>query len=802
MLKNYLLVAWRQISRNKLFSGLNIFGLATSMSVCLLLILIVEDQYSYDTFHTNGDHIYRVISAKSEGAIVPQKARLATTAMSLAEPLSSDYNFIERATLLVPVEGFFKKDGIELPGTDGGLVVEQDFLNIFSFGWLQGDAVTALTQPRSVILTQETAEKFFPGQNPVGEELIVDVMGSFTVTGVIPDPPMRSHIQFDYLLSYATIETLNPDLREAISIYDMDDVYRGLVYVQLSDDASAARLDQALVSQAQSYSQRDGESHYVFESQALRDVVPSRDLGNEIGVGTPRMVLYFLLALGLIIIVTACFNYTNLSIARSLKRAREIGIRKVNGARKRDIALQFMSEAVLISLFALVVAIGLLELLIPAFYQLDPFVSSVFLLERSLGIYGLFFIFSLVVGIVAGLLPSLNIARFQPIQALGQLQHIKLFSQFGLRKLLVTIQFALSLIFILMVIIVLQQQKYVLHADLGLKTENMLVVRMNSLEYDLLVPELAKLPEVELISGSDQVLLTGQNAKVMAAYHEGADSLQLAYNHVSGNYCENLEIELLAGQSFPENGNTQREQFVIINEQASKRMGFATPQTAIGQSITIDTLALSIIGVTEDFHHDNIWFEPIQPFAFRQKTGSFRNANIQLSDNYSSETFTEIKEIWNRLSPDQPIFSFLVSDRIYHMTKFFRMGSQIIGFIGLLTIVISCLGLLGMVIYATESRIKEVGIRKVLGASPADIIWKLSKSFLFLLGVAVLIGLPITLIVANLWLQNFFLRIQIGIGIPLLGIAFLLSLGMLTVLSQTYLAARRNPVERDRKSVV
>lgn len=797
MYQNYLRIALRQLWRHKQFSALNIFGLASSMAVCLLVILVFEDQYGYDKFHTNSDHIYRVVSTTSYEDPLPPQPQLATTALSLAQPLEEDYDFIDKTTPIIHQIGFFKRNNQLLPGTDhGGFFVEEDFLSIFSFDWQSGNEEEALVNPRSIVLSETTAQKFFPDEDPLGQTLLVDILGDFTVTGIISDPPQRSHIQFDYLLSYTSLAALDEQTLLAIGLDDLDNVYRGLVYTQLADGATVDQLERVLAQLSQEYTQRIAGQQYRFTAQSLEDVMPSLDLGNEIGVGTPRIVLRFLLALAALLMLTACFNYTNLTVARSLKRAREIGIRKVSGARRRDIAFQFLSEAVLVALLALGIAIILLELLIPAFYQLDPFVTTVFKVEHSPRAYAWFLLLSIGVGLLAGLLPSINISGFKPLDAMGNLKNVKLFSRVGLRKVLVSTQFTLSFIFILTVIIVLQQQKHILNADLGLAIEDRWSVVLHEHDYQLFAQQIQGLPEVEMVSGSQLVLLTGSTAEATAAYNGGEDSLELSYNRVSANYIDNHDLQLVAGQGFQETGEGSEENFVLLNETAIERMGFASPQQAIGQSITVDTVALSIVGIVKDFHHDNIWFEPIKPFALRQiGETNFSNATIKLKTGYDAAVLATINDKWDQLYPDQPMHSYFVADRVYHMSKFFRMGSRIIGFVGLLTIVISILGLLGMVIYAIEGRIKEVGIRKVLGASISHIIWKLSSSSLLLLTIAIVIGLPITLFAANAWLQNFHLRIEISWWIPMLGIAIMLVLGGITILSQTYLAAQRNPVE-------
>lgn len=794
MFNNYLKIAFRQLHKHKLFSALNIFGLATSMSVCMLVIMALRDQYGYDKFHKNGDRIYRVISDKAEKNMPLKTAHYATAPLSLLDPLKENYPFIEQATHVVQLGGDFKINGKTYPSEGRGFAVEQAFLEVFSFGWVAGEQATALTQPRSIVLTETTAKRLFPESEALGTTVQLAELGDFLITGIIPDPPHRSHIRFDFLMSYPSISSFTKAEQEKVGIHGFDEIWRGHTYLLLAKKANRAMLDQALAEQALAYSDRNEKENFLFESQALGDVMPSRDLSNEIGTGTPHIVLYFLLALGLIIILSACFNYMNLSVARSIKRAKEIGVRKVIGARKQDIVLQFLGEAMLISLLAFGVAVCLLEFLIPAFFALDPFVSTIFVLDKSWSNYLIFFGFSLLVGVVAGLFPAFNISAYEPLQAIQQLTNIKLFSRIGIRKALITVQFALSLVFILAVIIVLKQQNHVLKADLGQNIKGVLNVRLQGTDYDVFSQKVSQIKGVEAVSFSSVVMLTGENNDEMAYFNNQQDSMQLFQNYISRNFLDNMGMELVAGKNFPDNANSQGEQFIILNETAVKRMGYALPSEAVGQPIKVDTTSLVVIGVAKDFHHDNIWFSPIQPFGLRSKNSAAYNANIRLSANHTQETVAAIHKVWDEISPDVSWTAFFLDERVYFMSKFFRMGSSIIGFVGFLTIIIACLGLLGMVIYTVEGKVKEVGIRKVLGASEGNIVWQLSKGFLLLLGISIAIAVPITLFVANLWLNNFLLRITVSPWIIGSGIGILLLLGLATVVSQTFWAARTNPV--------
>ena len=795
MIRNYLKTGFRNLWNHRLFSALNIFGLAVSMSVCMLVILVLRDQYGYDLFHENGDRIFRVISDKAEKNIPLKRAAFATAPMSLAEPLLEQYPFIEQATHVVSFSDDILINGKTYTSDEESYAVDQAFLDMFSFGWIAGDQQSALMNPRSVVLTASAAKRLFQQPEPLGAPLELRRYGVFSVTGIILVPPHRSHIRFDCLFSYSSIPAFSEEQRTGAGINGYDELWRGMVYLLLSNKNDLPLLDKALAEQSAAYTVRDKKEHFLFESQAFGDIMPSGSLMNEIGTGTPVIILNFLVVLGLIIIVSACFNYMNLSLARSIKRAKEIGVRKVIGAGKRDIVLQFLGEALMISLFAFVVAVSLLELLIPAFFGLDPFIGTIFKLDRSISNYAVLFGFSLLVGLAAGLLPALHISRFQALQAIQRLANIKVFSRVLLRKALITVQFAFSLIFILVVLIVQKQQKHVLSADLGLNFEDVLYVRMQGLDYNLFAQKVSQIKGVEEVSYSNVVMLTGDLSTSRAYYHDRADSMEVHQAFVSPNYISNMQIKLLAGQSFPKENPSQGEQFVILNETAARRLGFSNPEEALGQSLVMDGSPLSVIGVTRDFHYDNIWFSPGQPFVLRSNPLSAFNACVRLSGIQTAETVAAIHNAWEELAPGTPCIARFSDEQVYFLAKFFRMGSRIIGFVGFLTILISCMGLLGMVVYTVEGKVKEVGIRKVLGAGAGDVMWHLSKGFVWLLGISIVIAVPVTMLAANLWLDFFPLRTTVGPTLIGAGIAILLVLGILTVLSQTFYAALANPVK-------
>lgn len=802
MLRNYLKISLRQLWRQKLFTGLNIFGLATSMSICLLLIMILVDQYSMDQFHVDKDRVYRVLSDRgfNDQASIP---RMASSPIPIAEELEKNYSWIDQTSLLVETytqDLKYQEDPLPMEG----LFVEPAFLQMFSFGWLAGDQASSLLEPQSVVLTEETAQRLLGEEDPMGKMLSLGEWGEFMVKGVIPTPPRRSHIQFEFLVSASTLERLEKEelLRERLTRWA--NVYASYVYFSVKHGTPQSLIDEALARISQEQSQADQNYDYTFQAQAFDDIAPgnSQVNSNELGQVVPRFMLYALMGMGILIMLSACFNYANLSIARALKRSKEVGVRKVLGAKRGAIVSQFLMESVLIALFALVIAAVLLELLIPAFYGLDPHVSQIFYLKKTPWIYLLFIGFSVFVGVIAGILPALHLSAFQPVQVLRKLSNTQLFSHVFMRKALIVVQFCLSLFFVITTLTLLRQHKQLQETELGFETDNILNVELQEVDYEIFVNEVAKIPEVEEISGSYLVPAMGRNVADYFWIGDRPDSVSMSFNTVTQNYLSNMNMALVAGENFPKTSPKEGERYLLLNETAVKRFQLGTPQEAIGKQMFARSgsenkkVPLTILGVTRDFYGLGA-LNPINPYGLLMNHERVRQANIRVSGNNIPVLLEALKKTWKALDPQHAIEYEFFDEQVAYAFQQFTLIAQIVGLCGGLAIIIAALGLLGMVTYAVEGRVKEIGIRKTLGASERNLVWKLSQGFFLLLGIACVLAIPFSLFINQLLLQEVAAatRINPGIGIVLTAVAMIFGLGLLTVVSQTYIAAKLNPAE-------
>ncbi len=501
MFKNYFKTAIRSLLRHRFFSAINVFGLAVAMALSMVIIMLVADQMMYDRYNTKRDRIYRInsIPMRENGAT---NSETATTTLPLRDELLDKYTGIEKAVRIV--RGFGNmwleiEQNVNIPVA--GYYVDPEVLDVFEYELEHGDKRTALVEPYSVVLTKKTAKKLFRQENPVGESFKVGDEGPYKVTGVLKETSHKSHIVFDALASISTVKKLKNANRDRGK--DLDNWFQytaGWVYVLLEKGKAAADIQPHLEKiQKDHYTKLtnpDTQSRIKYVPQKLMSITPGPFINNPIGPFLPWIFVYFFIGLAGVVMLTSCFNFTNLSIARSLTRAREIGVRKVTGARRWQIFTQFLSESVIVSLFALIVAVVLLVCIKPLMLHLSFARLMKWDLEANYFVYAVFVVFALVVGIIAGLFPALVMSGFQPVKVLKGITNVKLFSRMGLRKSLLVTQFTFSLIFILSVIVVFKQLQLFLRADHGFNMDKKIVVSLSNTSPEALKNELLKYKKI------------------------------------------------------------------------------------------------------------------------------------------------------------------------------------------------------------------------------------------------------------------------------------------------------------------
>jgi len=783
MYRNYFKVAYRSLAKQKSFSIINVVGLALGMSVGLLAVAAFIDMYSVDDFHANKDRIYRVLSHTQE----PTEHWA-----SVPEPMGAElanYQAVDQVVRVnTDLKGVVETKVDEIPIF--GYYVDKNFFEVFGFSLAQGDIRTALNDPFSLVITEKTSEKFFHGKNPIGESFEIGGKGVFKITGVLKKSP-RSHFLFEALASYSTIPLTEPS---AATGY-WQDVTASHVYLRLKNGATSDQLDESLVSlSARVYKDVEAKNRATFNLQSLNAIPFGYDYNNETGIiwGWPVMLLFF--AIAFMILTPACFNYANLAISRALKRSKEIGIRKVVGGQKSHIFLQFLLEALLITLVSLGGAIVLFMLARDEFLAMIVYGRESFSLQLDWLTIGAFIGFALLTGGIAGVAPALYFSRLSPLATLRASTTPSRLKKFNLRKVLTVGQFAISLFFIMGVAIIMKQYKFALNYNFGFDQENVLDVQLSGVDYQQLASEFRKIPAIQNLSFSSHIAGTHTAMRSYVLLPKINDSTAVFEMYVDTEYIPNLDIKLIAGQNFPD-VNSQEESFIIVNERFLKQFQIDTPLDAIDKEFIVDGKLLRIRGVVEDFNFMALR-EDIEPFYFRNNPERYGYVNLKILTNDITQTLSKIETAWLAVAEEKRFNASFMQDEMEEALISFQSIIKIFGGLGLLAIVISCLGLLGMVVFTVENKIKEVGVKKIMGASVFQLVMTLSADFMKLLLYASIVTVPI----AYLMFDKLFLRMQhfrANIGAIEIGLSILVlfTIGLATVMSQTLSAAQKNPVD-------
>ncbi len=798
MIKNYFKIAFRNLLRHRSVSFINIFGLAVGMTCCLLIMLYVKDEISYDRYHKNADHIYRVVKdfINDDGTKLPD----ATTPPALAMAMQKEIPEVESVTRVFPGWGrkylfqYADKRFLE----EKLYRVDSSFFDVFTFPFIKGSAKSSFKELNSVLLTESVARKYFGNDEPLGKVIRTD-LGDLMVTGVLKDVAANSHFHFDFLVSVRK-------LRGAI---DADwGFYNFYTYIKLKPNTGIAAAEpkiQAL------YKKNVAEGTNIFYTQLLTNIHLNSNLKWELEPNSDKLYVYVFSIIALFVILIACINYINLTTARSSLRAKEIGIRKVSGAVKSLLIKQFLLESVLTSVIALIIALTLAFVTLPFVNQLTQKQLSLFNTTNIVLLITAAWV-TILLGLSAGIYPAIYLSSFKPVLVLKGFKTPGL-GAFSLRKALVVFQFTISVAMIAGTLIVIRQVNYIQSKKLGLNKDQVMVIQgarnlSSGASYEGLKNELMEIPGVKKLAGADG-MIGGQNW-TNSIRAKGSQNAQLVnFLSVGYDFLDVMGIDVKDGRGFSkqfpadtiqegERGTIERQSgSIIFNETAIKELGIADP--VIGKQIVWDenedtTYNLTVVGVVKDFHFTSLRSE-IKPFAFVVEPPREGLLTLKLDAFNLQSSIAQIEKKWNRFSPDRPFqYSFLdeTFSRLYQSEERFK---KVFLNITALAIIIACLGLFGLVAFVTEQRTKEIGIRKVLGASVSGITTLLSKDFLKLVIVAVVIASPVAWWVMNKWLEDFTYRINIGIWIFIAAGVIATLIAVFTVSFHAFKAAIASPVK-------
>ena len=798
MIGSYIKTSARNLSRNKLFSAINIAGLAISMSVGLLLIAFMLDLRSYDKFHKHGERIYRITNVASFNH--EENGKFATTSIKTGKLIREKVSGVEDVAI---VRNNFSDDAKVGDNTLPlkGLWAEPSLFSIFTFPMVEGNPETALKDPYTIVLTETAAKKLFGNEPAVGKAIQFDTL-EYQVTGIVKDVPFFSHISFEALVSLSTVEHRSKGDKDFGKWTNM---WSNCVYVLLSENTDVTSVQSQLDAIAKEENIAEENSRIQLELLPLYDIVVGEDLRSSeggpgfLGPHVSPVVLWILGGLACVVILSACFNYTNLSIARAMRRFKEVGLRKAIGAGKSQIRQQFLAEAIIISLAALVLSYFIFLALRPQLLGMAPEIQRTVKLELTPAMVAAFIVFSIIVGMIAGVVPALFFSKVSSIHALKNVSPLKLFKQLTLRRALVVIQYTFTLIFITTTTIGYVQYKNILAFDLGFSTESILNIDMQGNKTDGLLKELSEMPEVTALSRSFIITSVGNYWGRFMKYKDSRDSTLVFSNYVDENYLSLHEYTLIAGKNFmahPTTAESARE--VIVNQQVLKKLKISpdNPEVAIGEEVTVNGQKMTIVGVMKDFHYgkvDNL-IEPVVFMFWTPEQSAHINAKIQPDD--MRATLGRIESAWKRIDRTHPFEATFYDEALEEAYHEFSAMIKIIGFLSFLAISIASVGLFGMVVFTIETRLKEISIRKIIGASNGNLIYLLSRGFLALLSISAIIALPVTyFFFENIVLTNFPYHTPVQITELFAGLLIVLLIALLLIGSQTIKAARTNPTE-------
>jgi len=786
MIRNYFKIAVRNFSKQKLFTSINIVGLALGMSVCLLALSISVSILQSDSFHDKKDRIYQVnthMIDKDDNVVY------GSTFPAVGNYMEEKYPFIE--TALHIHTGFLATVNHNNNLLDfHGYFVDPEFFDVFSFELTQGDPSSALATPNTIVLTESVAAKLFREADPMGQLLETET-GTYTVTGIMPDPK-QTHLYFEVLTSELTYIQQRGQTNRVTEWQE----YRGhYLYLLLQPGTSPEALELALGQTSQKAGEYNAERSIALESVGLGEAVPRWNISNAIGIGWDYPSMLFFLFIGLIILLPAIFNYTNLSISRALKRAKEIGIRKVVGAEKGQIQMQFIVETIVITLLALA---GSILIFIPLQNEFLTIVAAAEVLDTSLRplLLIIFILFGLLIGVVAGLFPAIYFSRLSPIHSLkggyqgGGLRSVSIS---GIRKGLFVFQFGLSLFFVIGVATMAKQYRHVFSRSHGFSSEQVLTIPFYGQNKEVAIEALAAHPDVSSVTAASHLpgIAIYNQAEVTP---NGRDTIIVAEVFVGSNFIENMEMELVWGSSLALENSTINEESVVVNEQFLRSVSVFPRSADTLTFVHADGTHARIAGVLKDLHYEPLSTE-IRPMVFRH---SLQNSNFVMLGIHSNDvpkTIGELEAIWAGIDQKIPFEATFLDSEIERAYLFLTVQIKIFSFLGALAITISCLGLLGMVSYATENRTKEIAIRKIMGASVSDIYLILTRDFVKLICYSALLAIPISYFFYDRLFLYMLIRYGTGVGLGevVLSVVFLFLIGFLFIFWQTSKVAQTNP---------
>jgi len=809
MIRNYVTAALRSLLRQKSYSAINVVGFSIGLACCILMMLYVRDEFTFDSFHTKSDRIYRLVVSRT----TPQGVEMSGYGMGPIGPaLEASLPAVRSSVRIRDRWGtgrFTVGSGPRRAYEGDYIIAGPGFFDVFDFPLLTGDRGSALSAPGSVVLTESAALNYLGDGNPVGRTLRTERFGDVTVTGLMPDPPLNSHLRFSMIFSDATLVSLG-GWKKYIDAWDSDGFAN---YLLLAPNADPRDVQAQLDGIVGSHLPPSADGPVAVSLQPLGDVhFGSADIADERNAGEEgfgSVVIFSVVAL--LVLAVACINYVNLATARAMKRAREIGMRKVAGAGRGQLVAQFLGESTLLSLAGLVLALVLAEATLPAFNAISGKALSLDVITDPLALPVLLAVTALV-GIVSGLYPAWNLAALNPSSILAGRRSSGRGGSF-LRKALVTVQFAVSLAMIAGMIVAKDQLRFLSTKDLGFDRDRLLVIDINSSaarnSFGAIKAEMLAVPDVKAVTVSSRVPGDWKNfATVDVINPVDGGTLKMAFVGIDQDFLSTFRISLAAGRNLS-GLETVDTNAVLVNETAARMMGWKDPLRGEirvpgsafplrGRPVDPESeYRARVVGVVKDFNFASL-HEPVGPIVLGHRNNPIQSIDyftVRLAGDDHAGAVKALAAIHGKFDTVTPFEYNFLDDRIGDFYVNDRRSGEIFTISAVLAIAIACLGLLGLVSYTTEQRTREIGIRKTLGASAGNILLLLSRDIAVPAAIAAVVASPVSYFILESWLRDFAYRIDIGPSTFIIAALIAAVVGALTVSFHAVRAARANPVD-------
>jgi putative ABC transport system permease protein len=787
MIKNYFKIALRKLYRHKGFTMLNISGLAIGMTAGFLVLLYVVFELSYDNMHSKTDSIYRVVANIDTPS---EKIEAGIAAWAVGPNIEKEFPEILKSTRILNEDFTIVKDGTKFV-EEHVIAVDSAFFEIFDFELIKGDKSQVLKRPNNLVISETMVTKYFDSDDPIGQNMVIEGFDNpAIVTGVMKDIPENSHLQADIVISMITY-TAPPSNRD-----EQWDNYDPSIYILTANSTNPKNLEAKFpnfLEERTGDEMRESKMFVTLFLEPFKDVYLKSDRGSSISGSINNVYVFSII--GIFILLIASINFINLATARSVERAKEVGIRKVIGADKNQLAFQFIGESIIICTIAFFVAVGLTALGLPYFNDLAGKTVSTGVFAEPINVLYLFLL-ALVIGAIAGIYPAIVLSSFKPISVLkgGFSTGTK---GILLRKSLVVVQFTISIALIIGTIVIYNQMRFMQNQDLGFNKEHTIVIPTEiGNNQKALKTSFSQIPGVKGTSLTSSVPGSGNSAAYSEIENQQGD-LQIAnldLYFVNEDYIEQLGMDIIAGRGFSRNFVSDSSQAMIINEKAVSLLGYSNAQDAIGAKYQQWGSNGEVIGVVKDFNFKSLQDE-ISPLTMRLDPTETNIITVKIDAANTAQTIASIESAWQSMMPGDPLEYYFLDDLFNNQYRSEEQFEGLFMSFALLAIFISCLGLLGLTAYSTIQRKREIGIRKIVGASVSSIVNLLSKEFIKLVGIAFVISAPIAWYLMHGWLEDFAYKIDIkwwmfvvaGLGSMVIALA--------TVSFQAIKAATSNPVE-------